>query len=74
MKMTVFWDTHYIVKHTLTDVSEVFIASFIRAHHRPDDGGINLRNIGQLLRDYTAQHPRRLSSSTVKLLYDIYRL
>jgi hypothetical protein len=29
--------------------------------HHPDDGGSTyLRNIGQLQRDYTALHPRRL--------------
>jgi hypothetical protein len=29
-------------------------------HHRPDDGGSKyLWNVGKLLPDYTAQHPRR---------------
>jgi hypothetical protein len=36
-------------------------------HHRamsPDDGGSkHLLNVSQFLRDYTAQHPRRQSSS-----------
>jgi hypothetical protein len=32
--------------------------------HSPDDGGSNhLRNVGQILRDYTAQYFRRLPSS-----------
>jgi hypothetical protein len=32
--------------------------------HRPDDGGSkHLRNVGKLLPDYTAQQPRRQSSS-----------
>jgi hypothetical protein len=36
---------------------------------RPDDGGIkHLWNVGKLLLDYTAQHPRRQSSSKCALL------
>jgi hypothetical protein len=35
--------------------------------HRPDDGGSkNLRNVGKFVPDYTAQYPRRHSSSSVK--------
>jgi hypothetical protein len=44
-----------VVTLKLTDVSQV------RLIHRPDDGGsTHLWNVGQLQRDYTALHPRRL--------------
>jgi hypothetical protein len=53
MKTTAFWD--------IAPCSLVEVARHQRS--RPDDGGsTHLKNIGQLLRDFTAQYPRRLSS------------
>jgi hypothetical protein len=44
--------------------------SIIRAMtDRPDDGGS--KHLGQLLRDYTTQYPRRQSSSYIDLLADL---
>jgi hypothetical protein len=52
----------------MINVSEVFIASIIRAnHHHPEDGGgKHLRN-GQFLPDYIVQPPSRDSSSNLLL-------
>jgi hypothetical protein len=42
-----------------------------RLTHRPDDGGSKqLRNVGKLLPDYTAQQPRRQPSSFVIYLFN----
>jgi hypothetical protein len=54
-----------VVWFKFTDVSEVPAASNIRAMsaHCPDDGGSkHLWNVGKLLPDCKAQHPRRQSS------------
>jgi hypothetical protein len=58
-----------VVKYMLSDVSEVYTASIIRAiTHRPDDGGsINFWNFGQHLLDYTVVHPIRLQTSCIAL-------
>jgi hypothetical protein len=38
-------------------------------HNRPDDGGSkHLRNVGKILRDYTAQHTRRQPLSQLKAI------
>jgi hypothetical protein len=52
MKMTVFWD---VASSSCSQVED---------EHRPDDGGgKHLRNVGDLLPDYTVQHLRSLSYS-----------
>jgi hypothetical protein len=63
MNMTVFCDVANVFSQKSTDVSEVLTASIIRGTHRPDEGSKHFRNVGKLLRDYTAYYPRRLSSS-----------
>jgi hypothetical protein len=47
-----------VVWQKLTDVSEVPTA-FIITHHSDEGGSTYLRNVGQFLPDYTAQHPTR---------------
>jgi hypothetical protein len=75
--MTAFWDIapccllevyqHFrgtYCLHHQDDGSDIRNDSIIRAMSLPDDGGCaRLWNVGQLLRDFTAQYPRRLSSS-----------
>jgi hypothetical protein len=63
MKMTVVWD---VVPCSLVEVEQRFRGARC-LHHQgdddPNDGGSkHLRNVGKLLPDYTAQHPRRQSS------------
>jgi hypothetical protein len=55
----------------------VFGAAYEVCNHdpRPDDGGSkHLWNVGKLLPDYTAQHPRRHTRSreNLKILFIIY--
>jgi hypothetical protein len=42
------------------DIAPCRLVEVVRRTNRPDDGGSShLRNVGQLLRVYTAQYPRR---------------
>jgi hypothetical protein len=60
IKMTTLWD----VMPCSLKVDWSFISAYCLHHQHPDDGGSsNLWNVGLLQRDYTALHPRRLSSS-----------
>jgi hypothetical protein len=59
-KFKVFCDVAPCSHVELTDVSEVRTASVIRAMRPDDEGSTNLRNVGQLQRDYQALHHRRL--------------
>jgi hypothetical protein len=61
----VFWVVALCNLVEFTDVLEALAVSIIRAmSNRPDDGGSkHLSNVGKLLPDYTAQQPRRQSSS-----------
>jgi hypothetical protein len=43
-----------------------------RPPYRPDGGRKHLWNVGQLLRDYTAQYPRRLSSWITAYVHTSY--
>jgi hypothetical protein len=56
MKMTAFWDVTQCILVEFTDVSEVLAASIVRAMST---------YVGELVPNYTAQHPIRQSSSTV---------
>jgi hypothetical protein len=58
MKMTVLWD---VKPFSLVEVYRRLRGAYCL--QRPDRGSKHLRNIGKLVRDYTAQHPRRQSSS-----------
>jgi hypothetical protein len=71
--MSVFW---VVAPCSLVEVYQRFggPASIIRAMSRPDDGGSkDLRNVGKLLPDYTAQQPRRQTSS-IHVLYAFTRM
>jgi hypothetical protein len=58
MKMTIFWD---VASYSLVEMDRRFRGA---QGDGPDDGGSkHPRNVDQLLRDYTTQHPRRQSSS-----------
>jgi hypothetical protein len=60
LKMTAFWD---IAPCSLVEVDRSFGAACC-GDGRPDDGfKKHLRNVGQLLRDYTAQYSTIFSSS-----------
>jgi hypothetical protein len=60
MKMAVFW---VVAPCSLAQVYRRFIGACC-LHHRPDVGGSkNVRNVGELPPDYTAQQPRRQPSS-----------
>jgi hypothetical protein len=57
-KTTVFWD---VAPCSLIEVYRRFRGAYCLLMHRPDDGGsMHLWNVLQLLRDYTAQYPKRL--------------
>jgi hypothetical protein len=80
MKMTVFWDAApcslietdwcfrgaYCLQHQgLIEIDWCFRAAYCLQHHGNCPGGSkHLWNISQFLWDYTAQHPRRQSSSS----------
>jgi hypothetical protein len=56
MKLIVFWDTAPCSLVEVVDVSELTASNL-----QGDDGdSTHLRNVTQLLRDYTAQYSRRL--------------
>jgi hypothetical protein len=58
-KMAVFW---VVAPCSLVQVYRRFRGACCRLTHSPEDGGSkNLWNVGKLLPDYTAQHPRRQS-------------
>jgi hypothetical protein len=68
-KMTVLWDA---APYSLAEIDRCFTGAYCLHHqddtrkfpYRPGDGGSkHFWNIGQFLRGYTAQHPRRHSSS-----------
>jgi hypothetical protein len=53
-----------IAPYCLVESDRRFIGAYCLHYHRPDDGSSkHLWNVGQFLWDYTAQHPRRQSSS-----------
>jgi hypothetical protein len=53
-----------VVWYKFIDILDVLAASIIRAMNSPDDGGSkHLWDVGKLIPDHTAQHPRRESSS-----------
>jgi hypothetical protein len=53
----VFWD---VEPCSNVEVDRLFKGAYC-LHHKGDDGGsTHLWNVGQLQRDYTALHPRRL--------------
>jgi hypothetical protein len=72
-KVNILWETH-IVDWLITSMNcghdraycspsrwHVNIRTILHVIHPPDDGGsTHLWNVGQLHRDYTALHPRRL--------------
>jgi hypothetical protein len=59
LKMAAFWD---IVPYSLVAVDRCFRGEYCLSH--PDDGGsTHIRNFSLLQRHYTAQYPRRVSSS-----------
>jgi hypothetical protein len=61
--MTAFWD---IALYSLIEVGRCFRGTYFLHHqgdHHPDEGSTHFWNVGQFLLEYTAQHPRRLSSS-----------
>jgi hypothetical protein len=58
LKMTAFWD---IAPRSLVKVDRFFRSAYC-FHHQGDGGSKHLWNVGELLRDYTAQYSRRLSS------------
>jgi hypothetical protein len=61
LKITVFRD---MVPCRLVQVNQHFRRAYCLHHRSPDDGSIKLHsNTDQLLCNYTAQYPRRLSSS-----------
>jgi hypothetical protein len=63
MKATAFWDT---VPCSLVEVDRHFRGVY-RLHYQGDDGSKHQRNVCQLLRDCTAQYPRRLVSPLLRL-------
>jgi hypothetical protein len=61
--MTVFWD---VVPYSLAEIDRHFKEAYCPHHQddRLDDGGSKyVWKVSQFLPDYTAQHPRRQSSS-----------
>jgi hypothetical protein len=57
MKLIVFWDT---APYSLVEVD---VSELTASNLQGDDGdSTHLRNVPQLLRDYTAQYSRRLSA------------
>jgi hypothetical protein len=61
IKLRVFWD---VVPCSHVEVDRCFRVAYCLHRHRHDEGGSTpLCNVGQLQRDYTALHPRRLYTS-----------
>jgi hypothetical protein len=64
LEMTVFWD---VAPCSLIEIDRRFGRAYC-LHHEDDDsagdgGSKHIWSVGQFLRDNTAQHPRRRSSS-----------
>jgi hypothetical protein len=59
MKKPIFWD---VAPCSLIEIDRCFWRAYC-LHNRGPDG------FGQFLRDYTAQHPRRQASSTLRTLW-----
>jgi hypothetical protein len=59
LKMAAFWD---IESCSLVEIYGRFRCAYC-FYHRPDDrGNQQLRNLGQFIRDYTVQYPKKLPS------------
>jgi hypothetical protein len=65
----------YGINNMVNHPKSFFIRSILGLLTRPDDGGSkHLCNIRRLLQYYTAQHPRRQSSSSTLTLTMVSRL
>jgi hypothetical protein len=58
VKMPVFWD---VTLRSVVEIERRFRGAYCLHIHGVEGGSKYLRNVGQFLQDYMAQHPRRCS-------------